>query len=69
MSEEAEITVCVKKMKGVPNSALLLDDGAAEFPLVCYTYSVSYEFLDEAQYHKSVSKVHFKVYLRHNVTL
>ncbi|MCJ8746741.1 hypothetical protein PDJAM_G00145070 [Pangasius djambal] len=40
-------------MKGVPNTALLLDDGAVEFPLVSYSYSVSYEFLVEAQSQKS----------------
>lgn len=56
VSEEAELTVCVKKMKGVPNSTLLLDDGAVEFPLVSFSYSVSYEFPDEAQYQKSVSE-------------
>lgn len=55
VSEEAEITVCVNKMKGVPNSNLLLD-GAADFPMVSYSYSVSFEFLDEAQTPKSVSK-------------
>lgn len=54
--EEAKITVCVKKMKGVPNSTLLLDNGAVDFPLVSYTYSVSYEFLDEGQKQKNVSK-------------
>ncbi|XP_058231359.1 leucine-rich repeat-containing protein 43-like [Hemibagrus wyckioides] len=54
ISEEAVVTVCVKKMKGVPNSALLLDSGAVEFPLVSYSYSVSYEFLDEAQLQKSI---------------
>ncbi|XP_060763099.1 leucine-rich repeat-containing protein 43-like [Neoarius graeffei] len=54
ISEEAEITVRVKKMKGVPNSsALLLNDGAVDFPLVSYCYSVSYEFFDEAQSQKN----------------
>ncbi|XP_053336616.1 leucine-rich repeat-containing protein 43-like [Clarias gariepinus] len=52
VSEEAEITVCVNKMKGVPNSNWLLD-GAADFPMVSYSYSVSFEFLDEAQTQKS----------------
>ncbi|KAB5528356.1 hypothetical protein PHYPO_G00139330 [Pangasianodon hypophthalmus] len=45
-------------MKGAPNTALLLDDGAVEFPLVSYSYSVSYEFLDEAQSQKS--QIHAK---------
>ncbi|GAA6089472.1 leucine-rich repeat-containing protein 43 isoform X1 [Tachysurus ichikawai] len=53
ISEEAEVTVCVKKMKGVPNFALLSDGSAVEFPLVSYSYSISYEFLDEAQFQKS----------------
>lgn len=60
--EEAQVTVCVEKMKGVPNSTLLLDDGAVEFPLVSYSYSVSYDFLDEALYQKSVSKLPLQVY-------
>ncbi|XP_027001573.1 leucine-rich repeat-containing protein 43 isoform X2 [Tachysurus fulvidraco] len=54
VSEEAEVTVCVKKMKGVPNFTLLSDGSAVEFPLVSYSYSVSYEFLDEAQFEKSI---------------
>ncbi|XP_017306835.1 leucine-rich repeat-containing protein 43 [Ictalurus punctatus] len=53
ISEEAAVTVCVKKMNGVPNPTLLLDDDAVEFPLISYSYSVSYEFLDEAQSQKS----------------
>ncbi|XP_046697456.1 leucine-rich repeat-containing protein 43-like isoform X1 [Silurus meridionalis] len=53
VSEEAEVIVCVKKIKGVPNS-LLLNDAEAEFPLVNYSYSVSYEFFDESQSQKSV---------------
>ncbi|XP_022522609.2 leucine-rich repeat-containing protein 43 isoform X2 [Astyanax mexicanus] len=43
--EEAEVTVCVLKMRGVPRPALPLD----EFPLVSHSYSVSYEFLDHPQ--------------------
>lgn len=57
--------MCVKKMKGVPNSALLLDaDGAVEFPLISYSYSVAYEFPDEAQSQKSVSKRHLPVFIQ-----
>ncbi|XP_066514456.1 leucine-rich repeat-containing protein 43-like isoform X1 [Hoplias malabaricus] len=43
--EEAEVTVCVQKIKGVPKPALLLE----EFPVVSYSYSASYEFLDQPQ--------------------
>ncbi|XP_062874128.1 leucine-rich repeat-containing protein 43-like isoform X2 [Trichomycterus rosablanca] len=46
--EEAEITVAVEKMTGVPDPASLMDDDAPEFPLISHGYSVCYEFLSQA---------------------
>ncbi|KAL6465749.1 hypothetical protein MHYP_G00258820 [Metynnis hypsauchen] len=43
--EEAEVIVCIQKMKGVPSPALPLD----EFPVISHSYSVSYEFLNQPQ--------------------
>ncbi|KAL7836433.1 hypothetical protein AOLI_G00277170 [Acnodon oligacanthus] len=43
--EEAEVIVCIQKMKGLPSPALPLD----EFPVISHSYSVSYEFLNQPQ--------------------
>lgn len=56
-------------MKGVPNPSLQLNAGEVEFPLVSYSYSVSYEFLDEARHQKRVSKLPLQAARSNNVTL
>ncbi|XP_017579133.1 leucine-rich repeat-containing protein 43 isoform X2 [Pygocentrus nattereri] len=47
--EEAEVIVCIQKMKGVPSPALPLD----EFPVISHSYSVSYEFLNQPQFQEN----------------
>ncbi|XP_036453822.1 leucine-rich repeat-containing protein 43-like isoform X2 [Colossoma macropomum] len=48
--EEAEVNVCIQKMKGVPSPALPLD----EFPVISHSYSVSYEFLNQPQSQENI---------------
>ena len=44
--DQAVVMVTVGKMRGVPDPLIGQCDNAPEFPVVTYTYSVNYEFLN-----------------------
>ncbi|XP_061115440.1 leucine-rich repeat-containing protein 43-like [Conger conger] len=49
ITSAAVVTVTVQRMRGVPNPLLASDSSAPEFPIITYSYLVTYEFLSPAE--------------------
>ncbi|XP_036791796.1 leucine-rich repeat-containing protein 43 isoform X1 [Oncorhynchus mykiss] len=45
--DQAMATVTVRRIRGVPDPLLTVDESAPEFPVVSYSYFVNYEFLSQ----------------------
>lgn len=43
--DQASLTVSVGRMKGMPDPLMSVDENTPDFPVVAYSYFISYEFL------------------------
>ncbi|XP_036382154.1 leucine-rich repeat-containing protein 43-like [Megalops cyprinoides] len=61
VADEAVVTVTAHRIRGIPDPSLTTDNSVAEFPVVTYSYLVTYEFLSPQPSGNKAANIH--VYL------